>query len=324
MQTIGAVLERFKQLGHEPTAPLQAPIGNKRHGWFIACERCEAYVTVDKATGIVAGSLASVKCGEPIPKKQAANKPTSKKAVKPAKHIVQAAKLLPSGFQADPNAVPLTTHLPNVNVPSGIAPCDYCGNGSTLVGKSCKHCGYSQDLLNRTSKPTSYYGAALDGRFRLVLPQSILYERQAYILGTFEDGNFIAPCGFKTTQRGVYVTRGWRPNKQAATNFVYRYGCPCACTVPEMFDELDRYTIQALLNERPSRQADALDDAWFKRLDADKRRWLQAIVVAAIIIMYDWSAVELAPDVIEQYEQADAAADYPTPLTAGPGHYPGY
>lgn len=296
MQSIQAVLARFKQAGHEPTAPLKAPIGDGKRGWYIACERCEAYVTVDAASGVVSGSLATIKCGDPIPKRQAASKAKPKKAAKLAKPIVQTAKLLPSGFQADPNAVPLTTHLPNVNVPSGIAPCDYCGNGSTLVGKSCKHCGYSQDLLNRASKPNAYYGATLDKRLRPIVPQSIVYERQSYTLGAHEDGDYIAPCGFKSTQRAVYAPTGWRPRNGVKTNFVYRYPCPCACIVPELYDGLDRRTIQAILNISHERQPDSLADRKPIYISPRKERWLRAVTVAAVIMIYDWSSVELAPD----------------------------
>lgn len=324
MQSIQAVLERFRLQGHEPTAPLKAPIGGGKRGWFIACERCEAYVSVDAASGTVSGSLLTIRCGEPIPKRQAVSKPKKQKAAKPAKHIVEAAKLLPSGFQADPNAVPLTTHLPNVNVPGGIAPCDYCGNGSTLVGRSCKHCGYSQDLLNKASKPNSYYGATLDQRLRPIMPQTITYERQAYILGSFEDGKFTAPCGHSTTQRAVYAPRGWRPRNGVKTNFIYRYPCPCSSIVPEDYDELDQHTIQALLNQRPERQADPIDDAWFKRLPQYKRAWLQTIVWASIIMTYDWSSVKLADEPTSE-QQAERAPSYDTlPIAVGPGKHPGF
>lgn len=175
------------------------------------------------------------------------------------------ATLLATEYAAlgDATTVPCVTtptpSAPVLNVPATIRPCEYCGNGSTLVGKSCRNCAQARSLTEpqpRKYRPTQ--GLLDEHPGAPIWPATRCHHHRPYRYALTEQGQptFLAPCGATPLYRAIYFPTDEKLSPNTTALIVY--GCSCNCATLDYLDGLTPEEFQHAARAPFERQNDPI------------------------------------------------------------------
>jgi hypothetical protein len=203
------------------------------------CYDCSGLLYIT-ASGTVSGTVLMLQCRHDLPSIRAPQRTSN---APNATNALQHTATLAS-----------TAHATSLTLAAFVKPCAYCGNNTSLTGRSCAHCasGSAASTERQVSKSKRRQRAnrlrtesAPQAHERYLIPASIRISNDLqaqynlasslYDAATLEHGAYVAPCGTACAWRVLYLPANSDYNLEAIRLAVLAYPCHLqdnACIVP--------------------------------------------------------------------------------------------